>query len=123
MHTDIPLIAVAFVGMSVTTCRVVLFQHANFPPKFAEQRRARQPAHARANDDRVVLGRETFGSVAIADAEGAGFHGFEFVVLFVLALNSGASAQLTQPPKNCDARYKAFLIAVGTPYIALRLNI
>ena len=74
VHAHIPFVAVAFVGMCVTTCRVVLFQHADFPAKFAEQCRARQPAHARANDDRIVLGSETFGSVTVADTQSTGFH-------------------------------------------------
>ena len=75
VHAHIPLIAVALVGMGITTCCVVLFEHTHFPSKFAQEGRARQSAHAGANNDGVVFRLEAFGPVAVANAQRAGFHG------------------------------------------------
>jgi len=81
VHTHIPLIAIALVGMGVTPCRVVLLEHTYFPSKLAQESRTRQPAHARTNDDSVIFRREAFGPVAITDAERAGFHGWNITDL------------------------------------------
>ena len=67
VHTDIPLVTVALVGMGVAACRVVLLEDADAPAEFGEQCRRRQPSHARADDDGVIVRRKSLGAVTIAD--------------------------------------------------------
>jgi hypothetical protein len=54
MHTDIPFITVAVIGVGVTTGRVMLFKYADLPAKVAQQCCRGQAANARTNDDGII---------------------------------------------------------------------
>ena len=68
VHTDVPLVAIAFIGMRVAACCVVLFEHADLPTQLAQQGCRCQAAHAAADHDGVVGLGKPARPVAVTDA-------------------------------------------------------
>jgi hypothetical protein len=67
VNADIPLVAIAFIGVCKAAGCVVLLEYADFPAEFAEKCGGREAAHARADDNGIVVRSEPAGSISITD--------------------------------------------------------
>ena len=68
MHPNIPLVAVALVGVGESAGRVVLLKHADSASEATEQGRIRQPADAGTDDDHVVMLVDALWPITASDS-------------------------------------------------------
>ena len=67
VHPDVPLVAVALIGVRVAPGRVVLLEDADAPAEVTQHGGGRHTAHAGADNDRVITLGKAVGPVAPTD--------------------------------------------------------
>ena len=68
MDTDVPLIAIALVGVRVSTRCVVLFEDAHALTEIGQESRRGKAAHPGSNDDHVIVRRQAIRTITVTNS-------------------------------------------------------